>query len=259
MSDAMRRVLGVLHRQWWVVVLTMAVAASVPLLVSRDTYTQEPHFEGTARVSVENKTLNTYSRLPTVDELLTDVASPDFRASSAEELKVSTEDLATGVRVYSVKSPQNAVMVAYRSENASEALRVSDEMAQLIAQRAQVLGKDEITQLRRQIGIIDDAIEEMTGLVSVDDATVERWKRADVSRTVWQLKLEREKLTDELRKVRQAYTVRGTAGVSELPAIQRSATGIAGALMGGLAAGLAIAAVREALWRRRQRRQPAAE
>lgn len=255
MPESLRAWLDVLKRQWWVVLLTMAVAAAVPYVSTRTAERPEPTYEGEARIAVEPGTLSAYYRLPRVEELLKDVTSKPYMERLAADVKVDPVELAQRVKIFSLSDPQSAIAVTYRSTEETEALHVAEAVAKNVAERAIVLGRPEVAQLKREIRLTESAIEKIEALGVEDDASIERIQRANAARNMWDMRLRLSAMREGLAKIKSAYRHDAPTTARELPVIERRASGMAGALLAGLAAGLAIAAVREALRSRKLSRQ----
>ncbi|MBE0476637.1 MAG: hypothetical protein IBX62_06025 [Coriobacteriia bacterium] len=251
MPDPLGTWLAVVRRQWWVVALTIVVAVAVGYASSLVADEPEPEYEGRARIVVEPKTLGKYYRLPQVDELLTDVSSEQFATRTAVETGIDERHLEAGLRVFSLKNPQTALVVAYRSSESSEALQVADEVAKRVVKRALALGQKEVDQTKREIRLTEKAIRQIEAMSIVADQSLRRPERAAAARDLWEMNLQLESLRDGLEKIMSAYSYSGGATVAQLPVIERRASGVAGAALAGLAAGMAVAAVREAYFRRR--------
>lgn len=234
-----------MRREWWIPVLVAVLAIAAALaLASRP---GKPLFEARAVIAIDASFLQKYPDLPRPDHMMQEAEKDGIVARVVEASGVSTEALRASLFVYTLDDPQTRLVVRFQSRDESQAAGVAAAMAQALVERAVEMGGAEIRALEQRI---EDTEKSLTAVRRIDNQTSGRRDAQlslDIVSTQWQMrmKLYEDKLA--LRQMRSTYYYNGNVTTDDIaPARRRGASAATAAIL-GLALGLVLAALREAM------------
>jgi hypothetical protein len=234
-------------REWWVVAAAVVAALAVALIGLAIAGPARNVYSGSATITLDIPTISQYPALPTPDEVLRRVASEDFRATVAKEAGVSTETLDVAMSTYSIGARQDRIVVVYRSSASTEAASRAEVIGRRVAAEARTMGAPEILKHRQLIRSTRSAIRQLERLQARSGRT------GDSVTGLWLMGSSLAEQLLILDSLLSTYKYRDTTVAVTRSASSGTAEALGAAALLGLAAGIAIGAVREGLIRRAQR------
>ncbi len=234
-----------MRREWWVPVVVAALAVTAALaFASRP---GKPLFEARAVIAIDASFLQKYPDLPRPDHMMQEAEKDGVVARVVEASGATTEALRASLSVYTLDDPQSRLVVRFQSRDESQAAGVVTAMARALVERAVEMGGAEIRALEQRI---EDTEKSLTAVRRIDNQTSGRRDAQlslDIVATQWQMrmKLYEDKLA--LRQMRSTYYYNGNVATDDIaPARRRGASAATAAIL-GLALGVVLAALREAM------------
>lgn len=233
------------RREWWVPVVVASLAVAVALVFANRP--GKPLFEARAVIAIDASFLQKYPDLPRPDHVMQEAEKDGVVARVVGASGVTTEALRAGLSVYTLDDPQTRLVVRFQSRDESQAVGVATAMAQTLVQRAVEMGGAEIRALEQRI---EDTERSLTAVRRIDNQTSGRRDAQlslDIVATQWQMrmKLYEDKLA--LRQMRSTYYYNGNVTSADIAPARRRGASAATAAVLGLALGLVLAALREAM------------
>lgn len=228
-ESLLKQTLDALRREWWVVLLVVAVGAGAGYVLAsgEDVYT------GAATIVVDTAPSSRYRGMPVVDDVVKEASSSSIREAVAGALGTDSSDVAARLRASASGNPLTRIRVTYSAPDeataAAGAVSGADALISFVDRSVQT----EIEIREQQIAASEAALAAL-GTGDVD--TYERW----------QIETQLLDYQNALIGVKGVYTFDGNAStsVAKGSATRRNAA-LGGAVM-GLAFGILLAGVREA-------------
>ncbi|MGB4594062.1 MAG: hypothetical protein WBI63_09880 [Coriobacteriia bacterium] len=247
--------LDAVRREWWLPLLTVAVAVAIGLAASSADPT--PLYEGTAIITVDTAILSKYPDLPRPDDVVAQIAKEDFISSVASESVLPTETIKAGLRSFTTGDTQSQVAVTFRSTNESEATTVAAIAATQLRAKAIQMGGPEVYELGHRV---EETERSLAAVRKVDnEAGSDRGSQfeLDLVATQWQMRIRLYEDRLELRKMQSSYFYNGNIKAVDIAPVRRRGATVSGAIVLGLALGFALAVFREAVLLRPRKREKA--
>ncbi|MHB1342264.1 MAG: hypothetical protein ACYC77_10520 [Coriobacteriia bacterium] len=237
--------LDAVRREWWIPLLTVAVAVAVGLIASSADST--PLYEGKAVIVVDTAILSKYPDLPRPDDVVKEISADDFVSAIASESVLPTETVKANLRAFTQGSTQGQVALTFRSADESVATTAAVIAARNLRARAIEMGGPEVYELGRRVA---ETERSLSAVHKVDnEAGSDRGSQfeLDLVATQWTMRMRLFEDRLELRKLQAAYFYNGNIKVVDIAPVRRRGATVAGAIVLGLALGLVLAVFREAV------------
>ncbi|PKQ20916.1 MAG: hypothetical protein CVT66_02515 [Actinobacteria bacterium HGW-Actinobacteria-6] len=229
---------GAIVRQWWLIALTVVVAAGVGFFATSGAQTE---FTGRATVVIDSAVVSKGSGIPEAEPLLKNLQSDRFFESAAAAAGMTPSELSSGSRVYTTGTPQDRLITEYTSPDQDLAEKTAAILAQAAVDEARAMGK---VELDKQAAIVENTRAAIADLEQFKGSS--EWERTDVVFKVWQLKKDLASGEAALTLAERAYVYDGNTKVSQTVTASRDRMSSAvAAAFAGLIAGLALALIRE--------------
>lgn len=231
---------GTIVRQWWLIALTVVVAAGVGFFATSGAQTE---FTGRATVVIDSAVVSKGSGIPEAEPLLKNLQSDAFFASVAATAGMTPAELSSGAKIYTTGTPQDRLIAEFTSPDKVMAEKTAAVLAQAAVAEARAMGK---VELDKQRAIVENTRAAIADL-EVFKGTSE-WERTDVVFKVWQLKKDLASGEAALALAERAYVFSGETSVAQTVTASkdRMSAAVAAAFV-GIIVGLALALTRERL------------
>lgn len=248
---------AVVRREWWVPIVVAALAVAAALAFASQP--GRPLYEARAVIAIDASFLQKYPDLPRPDHMMQEAEKDGVVGRVVEASGVATEALRAGLAVYTLDDPQSRLVVRFQSRDESQAAGVAAAMAQTLVERAVEMGGAEIRALEQRV---EDTEKSLSAVRRIDNQTSGRRDAQlslDIVATQWQMrmKLYEDKLA--LRQMRSTYYYNGNVTAEDIAPARRRGASAATAAVLGLALGVLLAALREAMLLKGANRASAAE
>ncbi|MDI6901185.1 MAG: hypothetical protein QMC79_05780 [Anaerosomatales bacterium] len=251
MSDAARHLVtvrAVLRREWWLVLLVVAVATGGAFLITDRAQPEEVVYEARAAIFVDEAALSASPALPSADRVLNTATGSQFLSQSAEEATMTVEALESGLDVYSTDPAQTRIIVSFRSPVQAEATSTAAVVAENLVASTEEAAKDEFTRQRRIVALTEQAVERMQSLSR--DAIGDEAAEVSAAHALWEMRISLERDRALLTALENAYVYDGDVTVREIRKASRLSNNVIGGFVLGIMIGVLVAGVREALLHR---------
>ncbi len=240
MSDsATLRVLRVLLRGWWLILMA-AILAGVVAFISFGG--GEVTYLGSAALTIDTAIVSRYPALPVPELLLSEVQSAEFKQQVLDAAGVSGGSLS----FYTLGNPQRLFYATYLTDSEEEAEHTVDVAANMVIETYLEMGEQEI-------GRLETALEEAYEMLGYLEAglTEPSFTPQEVLGVHWQIySVENSIIANEalLDQQRAAYSYAENPSVTMTdPATEQRRNVLAAALL-GLVLGAVVVLVRSRVW-----------
>jgi len=228
---------GMVRRQWWLVVLTVAVGAGAgAAIASRATVT----YTGSATIAIDTATVSRVSGLPLPETVLKDLATADFRSRVASDAGVSEQVVSSGLNTYTTGSPQDRLFVDFVSTDQAEARRVAGIARAAVISRVKELADPILSKGKSLVDFNQGALKDIR-VMKPDSA----WEQVDARYKLWDVERQTALDATEYKLEADTYSPLADVSVVEKSKTREVATDAVGAALIGLMLGLGLAWVRE--------------
>ena len=229
---------GAILRQWWLIALTIVVAAGVGFFATSGAQTE---FTGRATVVIDSAVVSKGSGIPEAEPLLKNLQADTFFESVAATAGMTPSELSSGAKIYTTGTPQDRLIAEFTSPDEALAERVAAALAEAAVAEARAMGKVELDKQRAIVENTRAAIADLEQFRGTSE-----WERTDVVYKVWQLKKDLASGEAALTLAERAYVFNGETSVSQTVTASRDriSAAVAAAFV-GIIAGLALALIRE--------------
>lgn len=237
--------LDAVRREWWIPLVTVAVAVVVGLIASSADPT--PLYEAKAVIIVDAAILSKYPDLPRPDDVVGQISRDDFVSVVASESVLPSETIKANLRAFTQGTTQSQVAVTFRSADESVATTAVVIAAKRLRAKAIEMGGPEVYELGRRV---EETERSLSAVRKVDnEAGNDRGSQfeLDLVATQWTMRMRLFEDRLELRKLQAAYFYNGNVKAVDIAPVRRRGATVAGAIVLGLALGLVLAVFREAL------------
>lgn len=242
MSDAPRTGFSaVIRREWWLVLAAILAAGLVALLMSTQAATT---YAGTAAVTVNQPALSKYPTTLFGDRMLDVLESGEFETAVAASAGMDAADVRKNFSATATGKLLDKINVRYTADSADKAEQGAKALSEGIVEYAQEFNTPELSRLRAVAEAGDAAVKRVRALQK--DVGDDPFKQAQIETQL--ANVEQQAITNRsaYELASNAYGFDGNVSVAERTG-SRSIDLIAAALLAGLVAGVALAAVRERL------------
>ncbi len=239
-ENLMPALAGLLRRQWWLIVISLVVAAIVGFVASSG---QQTLYVGSATIVVDPATVSKGVGIPEAELLLKSIQSDAFREKVATNVGATAAELKADAKVYTTGTPQDRLVAEFTSPAEGRADAVAAALAGTIVAEAKSMGAVEIEKQRQIVQETSNAVAQLEAFKGTN-----AWEQSDVAYKLWTLKKDLASAKATLALDENAYAYDGSSSVKVSGAAdqRRLATTGAAAFL-GLIAGLGLAILRE--WR----------
>ncbi|TDB38789.1 MAG: hypothetical protein D9V44_03630 [Actinobacteria bacterium] len=235
------RILAVLKRQWWIVVAVVAVAGVAGFVASSgvaDVYT------GVAKIAIDTAPSSRYRGMPVADDLVKATSGSEMRAAVAQALGTSEADVAANLRATAAGNPLTTIRVTYTAATKDAAQAGARAGANAIIDVVDA-------SMAKEIAIREAQIEaSKKALAAIDAAARSEAPSAQTAYQRWAIETQLLDYTSALEGIVGVYTYDGTSSSSVSLGSDARNRNVLGAAVVGVALGILLAGVREALRKR---------